>query len=119
MLGKRHAHPSHPRPGQVDTDRRQFLRRAGVTAVVTTALAGVMDMAGMSALASTRLKHEHQAKPGTKPDACCGIFTYSPRHCNGGNSCPSGQCCFYVQTSCGASYYACITHSCSSFSTCP
>jgi len=120
MLGKRHAPHSHPRPGQVDADRRQFLRRAGITAIINTALAGAADVVGISALASTQPKHEHGAKPGTKPDVCCNVFTYSPGHCNGGKACPSGQCCFFIESSCGGSYYSCVTHSCSDFSTgCP
>lgn len=116
MLGKRHTHRSFSAADGVDPDRRQFLRRAGVTAVFTAALAGVADVAGVSALASTKRRHEH----GTKPDVCCTVFTYSPGHCNGGKACPSGQCCFFIESSCSGNSYSCVTHSCSDFSTgCP
>lgn len=112
MLGK----PRTPSSDQPDTSRRQFLRRAGITAAVTAALAGTADVAGMSsAFAAAKHKNRH----GAGSNSCCVSCTYTPRQCNGGKSCASGECCFYCYHNCGGYYsYACLAHSCNNFSNC-
>jgi hypothetical protein len=120
MTGKRSDRKS---PEDGGTSRRHFLRYTGIATAVTAAVAGGAELVGLtSASAATQHNakqsgtHQHS---GGHPDVCCGNFIYSPYKCNGGKACPSGQCCFYVTTSCGASYYACISGHCSTFSTCP
>lgn len=112
MLGKHRNRETHGQlSDQPDASRRQFLRRAGITAAVAAAFAGTADMAGIPAAAA--------AAKGMKrrPDFCCISYTYAPFHCNGGSACPSGQCCFHW-VSCHGSGYACIAHSCSNFTAC-
>lgn len=124
------------RVNHVDTDstdgtsRRQFLRRAGITAALTAAVAGGADLAGMSA-ASAKVRTPGQKRsPGLfrtgknrGPDTCCVVATYSPYKCNPyGHACESGECCFYLAYS-GCSgetnHYACLGgEGCSSFSEC-
>lgn len=110
MLGK---HRNRETRGQLsdqpDASRRQFLRRAGITAAVAAAFAGTAEMAGMSSAAA--------AAKGQKRRYCCTSYTYAPYHCNNGHACPSGQCCFHW-VNCYGSGYACIAHSCSNFSQC-
>lgn len=90
--------------------RRHFLRRAGITSAVAAALVGVADVAGVSqALAGTRRRN-----CGHGSQTC----TYAPRHCNGGNPCPPGNCCYHC-VGCGGNHYTCIpTGSCKSFTAC-
>jgi anaerobic selenocysteine-containing dehydrogenase len=113
MLGKART-PSHDQP---DTSRRQFLRRAGITAAVTAALAGTADVAGMSSAFAAAQRKNHSY--GASSRRCCVSCTYTPFHCNGGKACPSGECCFHCYHNCGNYYsYACLAHSCNNFSNC-
>ncbi len=113
MLGKHRNRdtrtPLSHEDDQPDTSRRQFLRRAGITAAVAAALSGTAEAVGISSAFA--------AAKGPNRRYCCISYTYSPYHCNGGRACPSGQCCFYY-VGCGHSGYACIAHSCNNFVSC-
>jgi hypothetical protein len=96
------------------TDRRTFLRRAGISAAVTAAVVGGADLAGLSAAsAATRSKR-------SSPEECCITCIYEPRQCNGGRACPQAGCCFYCyfNSGCGSDGYRCMNRSCTTFSQC-
>lgn len=105
------------------SSRRQFIKRAGLTGALTAAVIGGAEVAGLTpALASSR-RSDHPGHRGGSPKVCTGncTYTYTPRQCNGGKSCPSGQCCFTYQCagSCGSGHgKMCVTHSCSNFNVC-
>jgi|SRR5579875_2224471 len=112
------------RVNHVDTDgtdgtsRRQFLRRAGITAALTAAVAGGADLAGLTA-ASAKVR---PAK-GRKPSTCCVTALYEPDQCRpDGHACPSGECCFYlIYSECPgeSDHYACLGgEGCKTFSQC-
>jgi hypothetical protein len=99
-------------PEDRGSSRRQFLRRAGVAGALGAALVGGAEMTGLSsALASSK-------KTG-KPQACARtcVYTYTPRQCNGGKSCPGGECCFTASGPC-CSGKVCMARSCASFAVC-
>jgi hypothetical protein len=108
------------------TSRRQFLRRTGMAGVVTAAMIGGAEVAGLSsAFASSKVgnRPRYRVEGGKSPDICTGFcnYTYTPRQCNGGRACPGGQCCFTFTCggTCGTSSgKRCMTHSCSNFSIC-
>lgn len=106
----------HEPPATEGSNRRQFLRRTGVAGALSAAVIGGAEVTGLSpAFATTR----HPARRRSCNGHCTN--TYSPRKCNGGKSCPSGQCCFHYscEGSCGSgSGYHCVIHSCSNFTTC-
>jgi hypothetical protein len=126
MLGKRHMGHSEPRAEKAGVDRRQFLRRAGLTTALAAAVAGGADLVGITA-ASAKVKSSRQRAPSdghVSPDTCCYTCLYEPRQCNGGKSCDFGECCFFCYyytpsgQTCETSKYLCLGHSCNTFSGC-
>jgi hypothetical protein len=102
--------------GQQAPTRRSFLRRTGIIGAVTAAFIGGADLAGLSAHASVK-SNKRRTDPAV-PDVCCISYTWAPGHCNGGHSCPSGQCCFHA-VNCAPSMYACLdSSSCADFTRC-
>ena len=99
--------------------RRQFLRRAGITAALTAAVVGGADLAGLTA-ASAKVRPSSRKR---SPDTCCVTAVYSPFQCRpDGAACPSGECCFHLLYS-GCSgetdHFACLGGvGCKTFSEC-
>ncbi len=82
--------------------RRGILRHMGGLGFLATLGAGV------SALVDTPT-----AGAEVSPD--CGCLVYCNRdeyHCNNGNSCGRGRCCYHC-TGCGQDYYSCEDYPCS------
>lgn len=113
------------RSSHLDTDgveaasRRQFLRRAGITAALTAAVAGGADLAGLTA-ASAKVRPSSKRR---SPDTCCVTALYEPNQCwPDGRACPSGECCFYLMYSeCPgeSDHYSCLGGvGCKTFSKC-
>jgi hypothetical protein len=100
------------------SDRRSFLKRAGVTGAIAAALVGGAEVTGLSsAMAATK----HGSKSSGPDLGCCVKCTYTPYKCKNGAACPSGQCCFHCvcnSPSCCSPYYSCISGHCSTFTEC-
>jgi hypothetical protein len=116
---------SPPRDAE-GTSRRQFLRRAGLAGALSAAVIGgaeVMGLSSASAVTKRANRPRYRVEGGQSPDVCTGFcnYTYTPRQCNGGKSCPSGQCCFTFTCggTCGTSSgKGCRVHSCNNYSIC-
>lgn len=113
--------------------RRKFLRQIGVSAVGTAALAGMVDITGMSAASAATQRARAKlaaakksqgksvravnAQAGATPAACTvsvvGSCTCAPGNCGG--PCPKGYWCNYCQThdpTYCASGFRCIAGGC-------
>lgn len=110
----------HVDAGSVDgASRRQFLRRAGITAALTAAVAGGADLAGLTAASA-------KVRPSSKrnqPDTCCVTALYEPNQCEpDGRACPGGACCYYlIYSDCPgeSDHYDCLNGvGCKTFSKC-
>jgi hypothetical protein len=106
--------------------RRGVLRKFLSAGIVTTAGAGIAEMFTPTvARADTQLPRLPatmilNALPPNAPAGlqeaieagCCITYTLDEHHC-GSNSCPSGECCYHIQsTNCGLDYVTCLGVSC-------
>ncbi len=115
--------------------RRGFLRRMGLAAVATTALAGAGELVGLVPASAQGVSKNSPTKADLKrltaadfsvsklnPDNCCCILTCTTAlyQCNYGNPCngPAGKVCCFHCSGCNENYYSCYNMPCGTYNTC-
>ncbi|MGC9220102.1 MAG: hypothetical protein ACP5H2_01955 [Solirubrobacteraceae bacterium] len=107
--------------------RREALRRFGSAGLLATAGAGVSSLFGSAParadtppLTQLPVTMVLNAIPAGAPTGlreaieagCCITYTRDEHNC-GPDSCPSGECCYHIQsTDCGIDYVTCLAVSC-------